>query len=466
MHFNYGPCDCPEPLPKLPAELCNAAVRGNVDQVIQWLSEGGDVNSSYGYGGWTLLGAACSGGHTALVEELLKYSDLHLNVCSMHDIALNWALEGGHYDCVELLLATTLKCRLDIIGPWQKILNYLKHEPKVWVDVVTQISSYWDFTKLAEIVKVKNKDFEVDHKLAKALLNKTPLEAKERLACIKDVHLILDGTLIVISAGETTEELAKMLVDQPHYFHNDSIESSLILACMNNHLGLLPVLLNKFIDRYSYAILNTAHQATVKAKHRNANRLLERALNVKCSVYMPSSEVRSSSNTVTDKVFNVVGHTEGAVAPLGEPEEVSAVPGIPPVPLGEPEEASAIAGIPPADFEVGTPAIELSGNMPEELAELAKEAIRKSVTVPEASEEIIAAATGKSPMQNIFSTTPLSGSAASLIKAAESQAKAAVALGLAAKSLALASKDYIEAPKSEAKESETQTRSPGLDTSK
>ena len=90
-------------------EIKDAALRGHYDAICSYIKNEGDVNATCPHSGWTLLGAACNGGHPRVVEKLLDCPTLHLNASSNSGTPMALALNGNHAHCVELLLRSNLK---------------------------------------------------------------------------------------------------------------------------------------------------------------------------------------------------------------------------------------------------------------------------------------------------------------------------------------------------------------------
>ncbi|XP_064109788.1 uncharacterized protein LOC135217724 [Macrobrachium nipponense] len=286
MHPIIEPCFCPKSNTTLSGELLDAAIHGRYDQIHSYLETGADINAKDDLYGWTLLSAACSKGHRLIVGKLLKHPDLHLNIPAMGSSALTCALDGKHTDCVKLLLQSSLKCTLNLDLCWGKLVSFISSEPKLWFDLITKTASYYDMEKLAEVICMKSRLFVPDVRLAMAAVEGSIDTVTEILATKEGIEKFLDGTLIAVSSFDITERVAEILIGYSYEYKLESIEISMILSSMNNHLGILPVLLKKFLQRISYAALSTAHEATIKAGHRNAMRLLEKALVFKCEMFI------------------------------------------------------------------------------------------------------------------------------------------------------------------------------------
>ncbi|XP_066954993.1 uncharacterized protein [Macrobrachium rosenbergii] len=286
MHPIIEPCICPEPNRSLSKEVVDAALHGRYDQIHSYLETGADINAKNGLYGWSLLTAACSKGHVLIVGKLLKHPDLHLNIPALGRDALTCALDGNHADCVKLLLQSSLKCSLNLESSFGKLVSFISSEPKLWFDLITKIASYYDMEKLAEVICMKSSLFVPDLRLTMAAVESSPATVAEILATKEGIEKFLDGTLIAVSSFDITERVADVLVGYSYDYKLESIEASMILSSMNNHLGILPVLLKKFLQRISYAALSTAQEAAIKAGHRNAMRLLERALLLKCEMFI------------------------------------------------------------------------------------------------------------------------------------------------------------------------------------
>ncbi|XP_068201741.1 uncharacterized protein [Palaemon carinicauda] len=289
MHPTAVPCICPEPSLTLSQEDLDAALLGKYDQIQSRLLTGVDVNARNGSYGWTLLSAACSNGHNLIVGKLLKHPGLHLNTPAMGRDAITCAIDGHHTNCVKLLLQSSLKCTLNLEASWGKLVTFVSSEPKLWFDLITKLASYYDLEKLAEAICMKNSLYIPDIRLTMAAVEGSLDNITEILTTKEGVEKFLDGTLIAVSSFDVHERVADVLIGHSYEYRLECIELSLIICSMNNHLGILPILLNKFNDRISYAVLSRAQEATVRAGHRNATRLLEKALLLKCDMYLDSS---------------------------------------------------------------------------------------------------------------------------------------------------------------------------------
>ncbi|XP_071541768.1 uncharacterized protein [Panulirus ornatus] len=117
-------CNCPPSSSHLPEKQRIAALNSQLEEVINWLNTKGWIFGIFGKGdvnaatahGETLLGVACARGHTTLVEEFLRWEELHLNIKTDDGMTpLMMATKNGHVDCVHLLLdANHPKCKLDL----------------------------------------------------------------------------------------------------------------------------------------------------------------------------------------------------------------------------------------------------------------------------------------------------------------------------------------------------------------
>ncbi|MDF3047236.1 MAG: serine/threonine-protein phosphatase 6 regulatory ankyrin repeat subunit B-like [Candidatus Midichloriaceae bacterium] len=88
---------------KLNKDLINAAKSGNIQEVIDYLNAGAEVNAK-NEGDATPLHYACSGGHTNIVKLLLE-KKAEVNAKNVGDATpLHWAALAGHINIVESLL--------------------------------------------------------------------------------------------------------------------------------------------------------------------------------------------------------------------------------------------------------------------------------------------------------------------------------------------------------------------------
>ncbi|KAK7072593.1 hypothetical protein SK128_014203 [Halocaridina rubra] len=112
-------CKCPESLKgSLPEELLKHVKYGEMDEIQEWLSSGGNINAAT-EGGQTLLSAACVYKQPEILEKLIEDPCIHLN--TKHRLGtlnlftpLCIAAYKGLQDCVTVLLKSSCQCRLDL----------------------------------------------------------------------------------------------------------------------------------------------------------------------------------------------------------------------------------------------------------------------------------------------------------------------------------------------------------------
>lgn len=85
-------------------DIGEAVSGSNPSQIMSWLEDGGDVNA-YNADGNTILHLACVTGQDGLVQNLLRFPHLHLNMrndqgCTPICLAARW----GHIRCVQLII--------------------------------------------------------------------------------------------------------------------------------------------------------------------------------------------------------------------------------------------------------------------------------------------------------------------------------------------------------------------------
>ncbi|XP_042217856.1 protein VAPYRIN-like isoform X2 [Homarus americanus] len=87
-----------------------AAMNGWMKPVKEYLKHG-DVNAMYN--GWTLLHTACCHGRDKVVKELVNNPHICVNLHRSTETALMMASMKGHKDCIDILMRTQFKCKLD-----------------------------------------------------------------------------------------------------------------------------------------------------------------------------------------------------------------------------------------------------------------------------------------------------------------------------------------------------------------
>ena len=90
----------------------------------------------------------------------------------------------------------------------------------------------------------------------------------------------LNGTLILIAAGGSNEQISRALLTKDN-FSDDTLHNALFLAAKKNNLELIPHLLTKFFKRISYHSLSCARVECNKSSFRDGERLFVKALDTK-----------------------------------------------------------------------------------------------------------------------------------------------------------------------------------------
>ncbi|XP_068236736.1 ankyrin-2-like [Palaemon carinicauda] len=90
----------------------------------------------------------------------------------------------------------------------------------------------------------------------------------------------LNGTLILIAAGGSNEQISRALLTRD-IFSDDTLHNALFLAAKKNNLELIPHLLTQFFNRISYHSLSCARVECNKSSFRDAERLFVKALDTK-----------------------------------------------------------------------------------------------------------------------------------------------------------------------------------------
>ena len=148
----------------------------------------------------------------------------------------------------------------------------------LWFDIVNKAASYFAIEKLAEVICRKDNLFVLDAQLTKAAAERNTEAVAEILKSREELDKFMDGTLIAVSSLGTNEKVARLLIRHPYEYRMESVEASVILCAMNNHLGILPMLLSRFFTKLNYETLSNAQDVAISAKHVNASRLLDKAL--------------------------------------------------------------------------------------------------------------------------------------------------------------------------------------------
>ncbi|KAK7083231.1 hypothetical protein SK128_007615 [Halocaridina rubra] len=90
----------------------------------------------------------------------------------------------------------------------------------------------------------------------------------------------MNGTLILIAAGGSNEQISKALLTRD-IFSDDTLHNALFLAAKKNNLELLPHLITRFFKRITYHSLSCARVECGKNSFRDAERLFQKALDSK-----------------------------------------------------------------------------------------------------------------------------------------------------------------------------------------
>lgn len=107
----------------LPMVIYQEAVNGNTEKVLEWLNEGGNINATdMNYK--TLVHIACEGNYVHFLKELLKFPEVHLNQGTSlsrkphgkGNTPLSLAVMKNHVDCVEALISSPSKCKIDLVN--------------------------------------------------------------------------------------------------------------------------------------------------------------------------------------------------------------------------------------------------------------------------------------------------------------------------------------------------------------
>ncbi|CAL4133695.1 unnamed protein product [Meganyctiphanes norvegica] len=126
MEIKQPSCGCvldPNIRGKLPEEMEDAAMEGNIKVVQAWVANGGNVNATCISGRCkikqevTLLSHAASGNQVGIVSWLLQQESICLNVpVNFENLnsTLIIAAREGHADIINMLITAKTKCKLDL----------------------------------------------------------------------------------------------------------------------------------------------------------------------------------------------------------------------------------------------------------------------------------------------------------------------------------------------------------------
>ncbi|KAK7069089.1 hypothetical protein SK128_001881 [Halocaridina rubra] len=344
--MNHQPCNCPPPRKGLPQEQSSSAWDGRVENVKNWLANGGDVNAVNQYGG-TLLSAACCNGQVEVMLELIKHPNLHLNTMHGGKTAFAQALHYFHEECAEIILTSSLKCRPILSGQWSSVMQILerqpnmnpsaasyilsratqenewdavtlilkmdvpftvddldpiiqkafaldewdviysvlhrkfRHKPECVNEMLAKLIDQRDWVKVDSILKLEKKYAKFDIPLTEACVEENEVNVRRLVnKCASDVES-LNGTLLVIAGGGTSEAICHMLMEFYHLYSDETIVNAIFIAAMKNNLELLPFLLEKHFPRISYQALSATQGIADRYGNKNAFKLLEHALDAK-----------------------------------------------------------------------------------------------------------------------------------------------------------------------------------------
>ncbi|XP_045137601.1 cortactin-binding protein 2-like isoform X3 [Portunus trituberculatus] len=105
-------CECSR-IDDLPYKVYEAAEKGHLSIISQYLREKGHVNATYKQE--TMLHAACKNGRENVVHFLLHKKSLCVNLRNGYNAtALMLAAENGYLECVKHLLANNSTCKIEL----------------------------------------------------------------------------------------------------------------------------------------------------------------------------------------------------------------------------------------------------------------------------------------------------------------------------------------------------------------
>ncbi|XP_068236098.1 uncharacterized protein [Palaemon carinicauda] len=294
--------------------LLSAACCNGQAEVMKELMLHADLHLNTAHGGKTALAQAIHYGHDECVELILTSTlkcrpiltghwtsvedTLKRQPKLSHDSAsyiLSCATQESEWTVVEILLAMSISFTVGDLGPvlqkafafneWQIIYSILRrkfrHKGECMNEILAKLIDRRDWEKVDTLLKLEKRYAKFDVKLAEACLEENELRAHQLLKQNKYDTETLNGTLLVVAGGGTSEEVCLLLMDWYHLYTDETLVNSIYLTSMKNNLELLPVLLQKHFQRISYQALSSAHGAAERFGNRNAQKLLERALEVK-----------------------------------------------------------------------------------------------------------------------------------------------------------------------------------------
>lgn len=179
--------------------------------------------------------------------------------------ALDAAYEEDAWDVICAFLRQGFPSRFDDVNYWlsRAVLS------KKWRGV-------------QEMLWLLKKDIVLDTDLIEAAISDKMETLKNLLEKIDHDRDTVDGTLLVVSVAGCTEAVATHLLQQ--YAEEEQgviLPNCLYLSAMNNHLALLPILLRNHIKCFSYESLSKAQEVAERSECVNADRLLQKALDMK-----------------------------------------------------------------------------------------------------------------------------------------------------------------------------------------
>ncbi|XP_037803426.1 ankyrin repeat and KH domain-containing protein 1-like [Penaeus monodon] len=278
------------------------------------------------------LSIAAANGHWDIVDMLLRTSvrchiDVHEESTEEQMTPIMHTAEAGEWQLVHAFFERNYKLKEDEAAfvivmagefrAWKTILTILRKDyhfvPERFVPVLDAAyeEDAWDVICAFLRQGFPNRFDDVNYWLSRAVLSKKWRGVQELLWLLKkdivlDTNIIeaavsdqmetmkklfeqidhdkdtVDGTLLVASVAGCTEAVATYLLQQYAGEEQDVIlPNSLYLAAMNNHLALLPLLLRNHIKCFSYESLSKAQEVAEKCECTNADRLLQKALEMK-----------------------------------------------------------------------------------------------------------------------------------------------------------------------------------------
>ena len=217
-----------------------------------------------------------------------------------HDSAsylLSCATNENEWAVVELLLALDISFTIEDLDPllqkaftlneWQILLAVLRrkfrHKSECTNEILAKLIDKRDWDKVNAILKLEKKYAKFDTMLAEACLEENEVKVHQLLKQSRYDAETLNGTFLVVAGGGTSDEVCLLLLEYYHLFTDETILNAIYLASLKNNLELLPYLLKKHFGRLTYQAISSASGAAERFGHRNAQKLLERALDVKAA---------------------------------------------------------------------------------------------------------------------------------------------------------------------------------------